>query len=152
MENFAFILDKSLIVLVGFTLALIVWKILDLWLPACFKTSWEKRFGSTSDKLECCVEQLEEGLTLLSVIATTAPFVGLVGTIMHIMQALKSLNGAGADMSLISGPIAVALNTTLIGLAASIPAFIAYNLFQRRIQLLENRQRRHLASFVPESE
>ncbi|MDO8416345.1 MAG: MotA/TolQ/ExbB proton channel family protein [Agitococcus sp.] len=145
MDHVVYYLDKGLIALIGLTLALILWKVLDLWFPRLFRTTWEKRFGTDALSLGSAVESLEEGMAILSVIASATPFIGLVGTIIHIMDALKALNGAGADMSLISGPISVALNTTLIGLASAIPAFIAYNLLLRRIQLLENKQQRVLA-------
>jgi Na+/H+ antiporter NhaD/arsenite permease-like protein len=145
MEKFAYYLDKSLLVLIGLTLGLIAWKILDLWFPRVLRSSWKQRFGSDAVTLSCAIESLEEGMAVLSVIASSTPFIGLVGTIIHITEALKALNGAGADMNIISGPISVALNTTLVGLASAIPAFISYNLFQRRIQLLDNRQQRVLA-------
>jgi hypothetical protein len=90
------------------------------------------------------LERLEGWLTLLATIAAAAPFVGLMATVMHIIEALSRMSGASLDIGVISGPIATALNSTLIGLASAVPAGIAYNLFSRRIQVLDNAARRAL--------
>ncbi len=74
-------------------------------------------------------------LTLLAVVAKSAPFVGLAGTIVHIMAALGSLS-AGADIAAVGAPIALALKSTLLGLASAIPAVIAHDLLIARFTLL----------------
>ena len=82
--------------------------------------------------------------TLLSVLATivaTAPFIGLAGTVYHIIQALKQMNGSITDITVISGPIATALYSTLWGLASAIPALIYYNLYSRYLEQLHEEKK-----------
>ena len=88
------------------------------------------------------LERLEGGMAALATLAAAAPFIGLMGTVLHIVDALSRISGANLDISLISGPIATALNSTLVGLASAVPAAIAYNMFSRRIQVLDNAARR----------
>lgn len=138
--NLAPAVDYLLYALVALTAALIIYKALHLWAPGLLgKTQFDT---STPQGRDEHVESLESGMTLLAVIAAAAPFVGLAGTVMHIMHALSRLASASIDITLISGPIATALNSTLIGLCAAVPAVVAYNLMQRRIQVLHNRLRR----------
>ncbi|KWU24768.1 MotA/TolQ/ExbB proton channel family protein [Burkholderia cenocepacia] len=134
------VLDFILYGLVALSVALIVYKALHLWAPGLLGKAASDL--STPDSRDEHVESLESGMTLLAVIAGAAPFVGLAGTVLHIMDALSRLASAAVDITLISGPIATALNSTLIGLCAAVPALVAYNLMQRRIQVLHNRLRR----------
>ena len=139
MPTIASYVDILLYGLLAATVAIIIYKALDLWFPAILgKKPFAARDVSTEALVAEEIEQLEGFLTALAVLASTAPFVGLAGTVMHIMQALKGM-GLSADMSLISGPIATALNATLVGLASAIPAAAAYSLMQRRLQVLTNR-------------
>lgn len=81
---------------------------------------------------------LERGLTVLASIGSTAPFVGLFGTVWGIMHALKDISKAGsASLDVVAGPIGEALIATAIGIAAAIPAVLAYNALLRRIKLAE---------------
>lgn len=147
MKTVALLLDSLLLLTFLASIAIIVFKAVDLHSPKLLKRgSWEDFFGPDRISLEAGMEQLEKGMTLLAVIASSAPFIGLAGTVLHIIQALQSLSLGSADMALISGPIATALNATLWGLAAAIPAAIAHALFSRRLQVLENRQLRKLAA------
>ncbi len=85
------------------------------------------------------VSQLEQLISFLATVGSTAPFIGLFGTVWGIMIAFMNLQGAeGADTSIdvVAGPIAEALIATAIGLVAAIPAVVAYNYFQTRIQAL----------------
>lgn len=145
MSTVAFGIDLFLYGLLALTLATIAFKVLDLWLPALVgrPEPWA-RLGLTESSLDEGLEKLESGLTFLALVAAMAPFVGLAGTVIHIMDALRALGSAGADVSVISGPVVTALNATLVGLASAIPAAIAHGLMQRRLQLLENSQRRRL--------
>lgn len=138
--HFVTAIDYFLYALVALTSAMILYKALHLWAPGLLG----RKLGTTptGNALDEHIESLEGGLTLLAVIAGSAPFVGLAGTVMHIMDALSRLASASIDISLISGPIATALNSTLIGLCSAVPALVAYNLMQRRIQVLTNRLRR----------
>jgi biopolymer transport protein ExbB len=146
MKDFATYVDYTLVALVALTLGLILYKALELWAPKLvFRPSLAERVGADRNKLDEAIETLEAGVPLLAVIASTAPFVGLAGTVMHIMEALRALSGSAVDITLISGPIATALNSTLVGLASAVPAAVAYNLMQRKLQLMHNRKLRELA-------
>ncbi|KJV07868.1 MotA/TolQ/ExbB proton channel family protein [Methylocucumis oryzae] len=81
---------------------------------------------------------LEQGLSLLASIGSTSPFVGLFGTVWGIMHALQSISEAkSASLDVVAGPIGEALMTTAIGIAAAIPAVLAYNYFIQRIKSTE---------------
>lgn len=81
---------------------------------------------------------LEQGLSMLASIGSTAPFVGLFGTVWGIMHALQDISHAkSASLDVVAGPIGEALIATAIGIAAAIPAVLAYNYFLRRIKLCE---------------
>jgi biopolymer transport protein ExbB len=81
---------------------------------------------------------LEQWLSMLASIGSTAPFVGLFGTVWGIMHALQSIGQAkSASLDVVAGPIGEALVSTAIGIAAAIPAVLAYNFFIRTIKLTE---------------
>ena len=83
--------------------------------------------------------KLETGLGLLATIGNTAPFVGLLGTVVGIMSALRGISQAGAaGLDVVAGPIGEALVATAVGLACAIPAVVAYNSFVRRLRVLGN--------------
>ncbi len=72
--------------------------------------------------------KLESGLMLLASIGSTAPFVGLFGTVWGIMNAMESIAHSGsAGLEVVAGPVGEALLSTAIGIAAAIPAVLAYN-------------------------
>jgi biopolymer transport protein ExbB len=78
---------------------------------------------------------LESGLAVLASIGSTAPFVGLFGTVWGIMQALTSISKSGsAGLDVVAGPIGEALIATGIGIAVAVPAVLAYNFFTRRLK------------------
>ncbi|SMC27754.1 outer membrane transport energization protein ExbB (TC 2.C.1.1.1) [Andreprevotia lacus DSM 23236] len=80
---------------------------------------------------------LEGGLSLLASIGSTAPFVGLFGTVFGIMHALKGISAAGsASIDVVAGPIGEALVATGVGIAVAVPAVLAYNYFLRRLKLV----------------
>lgn len=88
---------------------------------------------------------LESGLTLLASIGSTAPFVGLFGTVLGIMHAMHDITASGStSLDVVAGPIGDALVATAIGIAVAVPAVLAYNFFLRRVKL----QRMQLESFV----
>ncbi len=81
--------------------------------------------------------RLESGLTLLASIGSSAPFIGLFGTVWGIMHALQGLAGQTAlSMDLVAGPVAEALVATAVGLFAAIPAVMGYNMLVRRLRRL----------------
>ncbi|MGV7210876.1 MotA/TolQ/ExbB proton channel family protein [Oxalobacteraceae bacterium A2-2] len=84
--------------------------------------------------------RLESGLTILASIGSTAPFVGLLGTVWGIYQALAHVSASGAvQIDKVAGPVGEALIMTAIGLTVAIPAVLAYNGFNRvnRLTLAE---------------
>lgn len=80
--------------------------------------------------------RLENGLAVLASIGSTSPFIGLFGTVWGIMHALKNISASGsAGLGVVAGPIGEALIATAMGIAAAIPAVLAYNYFLRRVRL-----------------
>lgn len=72
--------------------------------------------------------RLESYLTFLATVAAAAPFIGLFGTVWGIMDAFAGIGESGsASLAVVSGPISEALIATAAGLAAAIPAVVAYN-------------------------
>ena len=75
-------------------------------------------------------QRVENGLGVLSVVATASPFIGLFGTVWGIMRAFGAIASAGNTiLTTVAPAISEALFATAIGLAAAIPAYIAYNKF-----------------------
>ena len=84
--------------------------------------------------------RLERGLTLLASVGSTAPFVGLFGTVWGIYHALAAVSASGAmQIDKVAGPVGEALIMTALGLVVAIPAVLAYNAFTRinRLTLAE---------------
>ena len=84
--------------------------------------------------------RLESGLTLLASVGSTAPFVGLFGTVWGIYHALAAVSASGTiQIDKVAGPVGEALIMTAIGLVVAIPAVLGYNAFTRvnRITLSE---------------
>lgn len=80
--------------------------------------------------------KLESGLSILATIGSTAPFIGLFGTVWGIMHALKDISATGsAGLDVVAGPIGEALIATAMGIAAAIPAVLAYNFLLNRVRL-----------------
>ncbi len=78
----------------------------------------------------------ERGLAELATIGSTAPFVGLFGTVWGIMHALQNIGQTGsASLDIVAGPIGEALIATAIGIATALPAVLAYNYFLRNLRL-----------------
>jgi biopolymer transport protein TolQ len=84
------------------------------------------------------VARLEQGLPFLATTASVAPFVGLFGTVWGIMQSFHAIGQRGGASLAVVGPgISEALVATAVGLAAAIPAVVAYNHYLNRIRRLE---------------
>lgn len=84
--------------------------------------------------------RLESGLTLLASVGSTAPFVGLFGTVWGIYHALVAVSTAGTiQIDKVAGPVGEALIMTAAGLVVAIPAVLGYNAFTRvnRVTLAE---------------
>lgn len=138
------ILDIALIGLAGLTMLLIVWKSVELFFPGLLGRASIETKTRSAEELDLALEKAEQMLPLLATIAGVAPFIGLAATVLHIMSGLQMLSGTNLEASVLAGPIATALNSTLLGLAAAVPAFAAYNLMARKLQVVENRVRRAL--------
>lgn len=90
------------------------------------------------DALHAVLLKLQFGQVLLATVGSTAPFVGLLGTVWGIYHALISISGAGQiSIDKIAGPVGEALIMTAAGLAVAIPAVLAYNLFGRYVGRIE---------------
>jgi biopolymer transport protein ExbB len=83
---------------------------------------------------------LESGLTVLATVGSTAPFVGLLGTVWGIYGALIKIGATGsASIDAVAGPVGEALIMTAVGLFVAIPAVLAYNFFVRLNRITNNK-------------
>ena len=90
------------------------------------------------DALHAVLNKLQFGQVLLATVGSTAPFVGLLGTVWGIYHALTGIAGAGQiSIDKVAGPVGEALIMTAAGLAVAIPAVLAYNIFGRSIGRIE---------------
>jgi biopolymer transport protein ExbB len=81
--------------------------------------------------------RIESGLTVLASVGSTAPFVGLFGTVWAVYHALASIGLSGqGTLDKVAGPVGEALIMTALGLAVAIPAVLAYNAFVRSNRLV----------------
>ncbi|MCB0368850.1 MAG: MotA/TolQ/ExbB proton channel family protein [Bdellovibrionales bacterium] len=81
--------------------------------------------------------KLEGNLYILGTIASNAPYIGLLGTVMGIMKAFNDLGAApGQGNEVVMAGIAHALVSTAIGLGLAIPAVISFNFFQKKVSLI----------------
>ncbi len=89
-------------------------------------------------QLHAVLHKLQFGQVLLATVGSTAPFVGLLGTVWGIYHALIGISSAGQiTIDKISGPVGEALIMTAAGLAVAIPAVLAYNVLGRSIGRIE---------------
>ena len=103
-----------------------------------------KHLGAPHDVLERQLAQQlqniqrrhERGQAELATIGSTAPFVGLFGTVWGIMHALQDIGKTGAaSLDVVAGPIGEALIATAIGIAVALPAVLFYNFYLRRLKV-----------------
>ena len=86
--------------------------------------------------LRNCIDEftarLQSGLAILASVGSTAPFIGLFGTVWGIYHALVAIGASGqSTIDKVAGPIGEALNMTALGLAVAIPAVLGYNALVR---------------------
>ena len=87
------------------------------------------------DSMSETLIQLKGGLGFLATIGSTAPFIGLFGTVVGIINAFRSIAATGSGgMSVVSGGIAEALVSTALGIFVAIPAVMAFNHFTGKIE------------------
>jgi biopolymer transport protein ExbB len=90
------------------------------------------------DALHKVLLKLQYGQVLLATVGSTAPFVGLLGTVWGIYHALIAIASTGQiTIDKVSGPVGEALIMTAAGLAVAIPAVLAYNIFGRYVGRIE---------------
>src|SRR5882672_830080 len=88
---------------------------------------------SVQRAVESVQNRLQDGLAFLATVGSTAPFVGLFGTVWGIYHALTAIGIAGqASIDKVAGPVGEALIMTAIGLAVAVPAVLGYNWLIRR--------------------
>ncbi len=90
------------------------------------------------DALHLVLDKLQFGQVLLATVGSTAPFVGLLGTVWGIYHALTGIASSGQiTIDKVAGPVGEALIMTAAGLAVAIPAVLGYNVFGRLIGRIE---------------
>ncbi len=91
-------------------------------------------------QLEDANTRLQGGIAFLASVGSTAPFVGLLGTVWGILQALIAIGVAGqASIDKVAGPVGEALIMTAIGLGVAIPAVLLYNYTVRRNKVINEK-------------
>jgi biopolymer transport protein ExbB len=89
--------------------------------------------SAIDDAVVTVQSKMQDGLALLGTVGSTAPFVGLFGTVWGIYHALTAIGIAGqASIDKVAGPVGEALIMTAIGLAVAVPAVLGYNFLVRR--------------------
>ena len=120
-------------------------------LKAKNKSNLNERLSSMLEvNIEKQIVKLEKGFTFLATVGSTAPFIGLFGTVWGIMNSFQSIAiSRNTSLAIVAPGIAEALFATALGLLAAIPAVIAYNKFnndsKKYSQKLENFSKRFLS-------
>jgi len=110
----------------------------------------EKMTRMLEINIEKQMEKVEKGYTFLATVGSTAPFIGLFGTVWGIMNSFQSIAiSRNTSLAIVAPGIAEALFATALGLLAAIPAVVAYNKFnndaKKYSQKLENFSKRFLS-------
>ena len=104
-------------------------------------TSEDRIAGAARRSMECSIsrthQKLKRGLNALATIGSTAPFVGLFGTVIGLIHGFDGSGERSAVMGMIAGGISEALVTTGLGLLVAIPAVFAYNYFTSRLEAFD---------------
>jgi len=101
------------------------------------------------DSMSETLIQLRQGLGFLATIGSTAPFIGLFGTVVGIINAFRSIAATGSGgMSVVSGGIAEALVSTALGIFVAIPAVVAFNHFTGKIETFHVQMNRASSQLV----
>ena len=120
-------------------------------LKAKSKTNLNERMASILEvNIEKQISKVDKGFTFLATVGSTAPFIGLFGTVWGIMNSFQSIAiSRNTSLAIVAPGIAEALFATALGLLAAIPAVVAYNKFnndsKKYSQRLENFSRRFLS-------
>ena len=110
----------------------------------------ERMSGMLEAGIEKQISKLDKGFTFLATVGSTAPFIGLFGTVWGIMNSFQSIAiSRNTSLAIVAPGIAEALFATALGLLAAIPAVVAYNKFnsdsKKYSQKLENFSKRFLS-------
>ncbi len=101
------------------------------------------------DSISEMLIQLKRGLGFLATIGSTAPFIGLFGTVVGIINAFRSIAATGSGgMSVVSGGIAEALISTALGIFVAIPAVVAFNHFTGKLETFHVQMNRASSQLV----
>lgn len=101
------------------------------------------------DTISQRVHELEMGMTTIKVIATTAPLLGLLGTVIGIYQAFQVISSRGLnDPGQFAEGISYALITTIVGLIVAIPHYIAHNYLTGELDSLEIKMEKSIAPML----
>jgi biopolymer transport protein ExbB/biopolymer transport protein TolQ len=101
------------------------------------------------DSMSETLIQLKRGLGFLATIGSTAPFIGLFGTVVGIINAFRSIAATGSGgMSVVSGGIAEALVSTALGIFVAIPAVVSFNTFTGKIETFHVEMNRAASQLV----
>ena len=120
-------------------------------LKAKNKTNLNERMTSVLEtNIEKQISKIDKGFTFLATVGSTAPFIGLFGTVWGIMNSFQSIAiSRNTSLAIVAPGIAEALFATALGLLAAIPAVVAYNKFnndsKKYSQKLENFSKRFLS-------
>ena len=115
------------------------------------KTNLSEKMGSILEVgIEKQISKIEKGFTFLATVGSTAPFIGLFGTVWGIMNSFQSIAiSRNTSLAIVAPGIAEALFATALGLLAAIPAVVAYNRFnndsRKYSQKLESFSKRFLS-------
>ena len=110
----------------------------------------ERLSGMLEINIEKQIVKIDKGFTFLATVGSTAPFIGLFGTVWGIMNSFQSIAiSRNTSLAIVAPGIAEALFATALGLLAAIPAVVAYNKFnsdsKKYTQKLENFSKRFLS-------
>jgi len=95
------------------------------------------------------ITRLERSLTFLATTGSTAPFIGLFGTVWGIMNAFRKIGQSGsASLAVVAPGISEALIATAVGLFAAIPAVVAYNHLVHRVKVLDSGMESFASDFL----
>ncbi len=134
--------------IIGFTI--ILWKLFTLprknaMISKIKQKLEDKAQSSTYAQIEYEVKKLEAGLTYIKNIATVAPLLGLLGTVIGVYKSFEAISKSGlGDPTIFSNGIAIALITTITGLIVAIPHHLAYNHFISQLDSIELKAKKEI--------
>lgn len=106
-------------------------------------------FDLVKDGISQRVHELEFGMNTIKVVATTAPLLGLLGTVIGIYQAFQVISAKGLnDPGQFAEGISYALITTIVGLIVAIPHYIAHNYLSGELDSLEIQMEKHIGPML----